>query len=100
MRNAGNRWLSGGLAVIALGAALVAPLATSSSQPANAVTIAGARSLSDHVSVQFQKAPASRTFSAHVLAFNDFHGNLEAAGLNLYGQFAGGAAYLANAVKD
>ena len=36
----------------------------------------------------------------HLLAFNDFHGNLEAAGLNIYGQFAGGAAWLAKAVKD
>ena len=36
----------------------------------------------------------------HLLAFNDLHGNLEAAGLNIYGQFAGGAAYLAKAVKD
>jgi 5'-nucleotidase len=35
-----------------------------------------------------------------VLAYNDLHGNLEAAGLNLYGHFAGGAAYLAKAVKD
>jgi 5'-nucleotidase len=36
----------------------------------------------------------------HLLAFNDLHGNLEAAGNNIYGQFAGGAAYLAKAVKD
>jgi 5'-nucleotidase len=101
MRNAPrSRWLSGGLAVVALGAALVAPLATSANQPASAVTIAGARSLSDNVSVQFAKAPATKTFPAHVLAFNDFHGNLEAASLNVYGQFAGGAAYLAKAVKD
>ncbi len=31
---------------------------------------------------------------------NDLHGNLEAASLNIYGKFAGGAAYLAKAVKD
>jgi 5'-nucleotidase len=36
----------------------------------------------------------------HLLAFNDLHGNLEAGGLNIYGRFAGGAAYLAKAVKD
>ena len=36
----------------------------------------------------------------HVLACNDFHGNLEPATLNIYGQFAGGAAWLAKAVKD
>ena len=41
-----------------------------------------------------------RTSDVHLLAFNDLHGNLEAGGLNLYGRFAGGAAYLAKAVKD
>ena len=35
----------------------------------------------------------------HLLGFNDFHGNLEAAGHNIYGQFAGGAAYLAKAIR-
>ena len=96
-----NRLLSASIAVVALGAALVAPLATSSSQPADAVTIAGARSLSDHLSVQFAKPkPGHKTTVAHVLAYNDFHGSLEAASLNLYGQFAGGAAYLAKAIKD
>jgi 5'-nucleotidase len=35
----------------------------------------------------------------HVLAFNDLHGNLEAASLNIYGKYAGGAAYLAKAIK-
>ena len=41
------------------------------------------------------------TTDVHVLAWNDFHGNLEAgAGLNIYGQFAGGAAWLAKAVDD
>jgi 5'-nucleotidase len=34
------------------------------------------------------------------LAFNDLHGTLDPAGQTLYGQFAGGAAYLAKAVKD
>ena len=42
-----------------------------------------------------------RTTDVHLLAWNDFHGNLEAgAGLNIYGQFAGGAAWLAKAVED
>jgi 5'-nucleotidase len=95
-----SRLLSASLAVVALGAALVAPLATSSGR-ADAVTIAGARSLSDRVSVQFQQPTAAqKTTVAHVLAYNDFHGNLEAASLNLYGQFAGGGAYLAKAIKD
>jgi 5'-nucleotidase len=95
-----NRYLSAGLAVVALGAAFAAPLATSGAQPAQAVTIAGARSLSDQVSVQFQTARANPTIAAHVLAYNDFHGNLEPASLNIYGQFAGGAAYLAKAIED
>ena len=44
--------------------------------------------------------PGHKTTDVHLLAFNDLHGNLEAAGQNIYGQFAGGAAYLAKAVKD
>ena len=36
----------------------------------------------------------------HVLAFNDLHGTLEPGGNNIYGQFAGGAAYLAKVVKE
>jgi 5'-nucleotidase len=95
-----GRGVSAGLAFVALGAALLSPLATQSAQRADAVTIAGARSLSDEVSVQFQPAAKKRTMDVHLLAYNDFHGNLEAGGLNLYGQFAGGAAYLAKAIKD
>ena len=94
-----RRVLVGFLAVAAMGTALLAPLARSSGQ-AGAVTIDGARSLADKVSVQFQKAQG-RTTDVHLLAWNDFHGNLEAgAGLNIYGQFAGGAAWLAQAVED
>jgi 5'-nucleotidase len=82
-----------------MGTALLAPLAESS-RPAGAVSITGAQSLADEVSVQFQAAEGSTT-DVHVLAWNDFHGNLEAsAGLNIYGQFAGGAAWLAKAVHD
>ena len=95
-----NRWMSAGVAGVALGAAFVAPLATSGTQKANAVTIAGARSLSDHVSVQFQSAQPNQTITAHVLAYNDFHGNIEPASLNIYGQFAGGAAYLAKLIGE
>jgi 5'-nucleotidase len=94
-----RRVLVGFLAVAAMGTALLAPLARSSGQ-AGAVTIAGARSLADKVSVQFQSAKP-RTTDVHLLAWNDFHGNLEAgAGLNIYNQFAGGAAWLAQAVHD
>jgi 5'-nucleotidase len=97
MRNRGV--VVGVLAVVAAGTALVAPLA-SPSEPAGATTIAGARSLADEVAVQFDDA-GDQTTDVHVLAWNDFHGNLEAsAGLNIYGQFAGGAAWLAKAVHD
>ena len=44
--------------------------------------------------------PHTETTDVHLLALNDLHGSLEAAGNNIYGQFAGGAAYLAKAVKD
>jgi 5'-nucleotidase len=64
------------------------------------VVVAGARSLSDQVTVRFSKPDRRRTTDVHLLAFNDLHGNLEAGGLNIYGKFAGGAAYLAKAVKD
>jgi len=94
-----NRWTQAGLAVVAVTAVLVAPFAGSSTTKAGAVTIAGARSLSDQVSVTFGP-PARRTTSVHLLAYNDFHGTLEPASQTLYGQFAGGAAYLAKVVKD
>jgi 5'-nucleotidase len=50
--------------------------------------------------VSYSKLDKQRTTDVHLLAFNDLHGNLEAAGLNIYGKFAGGAAYLARAIKD
>jgi 5'-nucleotidase len=93
-----NRWVHASLATAAVTAVMVAPLATTTGG-ANAVTIAGARSLSDRVSVQF--APASkRTTDVHLLAYNDLHGTLDPASQTLYGEFAGGAAFLAKKVKD
>jgi 5'-nucleotidase len=92
-----RRGVVGLLAVAAMGTVLLAPLATSSGN-AGAVTIDGARSITDKVSVQFDESAASTT-DVHLLAFNDLHGNLEAGALNIYGKFAGGAAYLAKAVK-
>jgi 5'-nucleotidase len=86
-----------GLVAVSVAAVVMAPLATTGS--AGAVEIAGARTLSDTVQVDFAKKPP-RTTDVHLLAFNDFHGNLEPAGLNIYGQFAGGAAFLSKAVKD
>ena len=71
-----RRALAGALAAAALGTVLVAPLATGSG-PAGATTIGGAQSLADKVQVQFQRT-RDRTTDVHVLAWNDFHGNLEA----------------------
>src|SRR3569833_2259988 len=90
-----------GLIVVALGAVAAAPLAVAGAPPAGAVTIAGANTLSDEVSVDWAgKHHPKRTTDVHLLAWNDFHGNLEPAALTQYGQFAGGAAYLATAVHD
>src|SRR5262245_12082197 len=86
-------------AALAVGVVLAAPLASPNKASAN-VVIAGARSLSDQVVVRYAKANEVRTTDVHLLAFNDLHGNLEAAGNNIYGHFAGGAAYLAKMVKD
>jgi 5'-nucleotidase len=81
-----------------MGTVLIAPLATSSGR-AGAVTIDGARSLADKVEVHFAK-PKGATTDIHLLGWNDFHGNLEPSTLNIYGKFAGGAAWLAKAVAD
>jgi 5'-nucleotidase len=90
-----------GLILVALGAVAAAPLAVSGAPPAGAVTIAGARTLSDKVTVDWAGASKpSRTTDVHLLSWNDFHGNLEPTGLNIYGRFAGGAAFLAKAVHD
>ena len=89
---------AGLLAVAAVCTVLVAPLAASPT-PAGAATIDGAQSLADEVSVQFQGGK-HRTTDVHLLAWNDFHGNLEPGALNIYGQFAGGAAWLSQAVHD
>ena len=93
-----HRGLVGALALAALTTVAVAPLAVSSG-PASATKIDGARSITDRVEVQVRKSKG-RTTDVHLLAYNDFHGNLEPGALNIYGQFAGGAAYLAKLVKD
>jgi 5'-nucleotidase len=95
-----HRPVKASLVAASLAAVLVVPLATSPGGSAGAVTIAGANSLADDISVQFKPKPP-KTTDVHLLAWNDFHGNLEAtAGLNIYGQFAGGAAWLAQALHD
>ncbi len=97
-----------GLAAVAVGVVLAAPLA--SPNPASAeVVISGARSLSDQVSVKFAAPESERPkpppaqpdtmTEVHVLAFNDLHGTLQAGGNNIYGRFAGGAAYLSKSLK-
>jgi 5'-nucleotidase len=88
------------VAAVAVGVVLAAPLAAPRQAATDAVTISGARSLSDQVKVSWAKPDRQRTTDVHLLAFNDLHGNLEAGGNNIYGAFAGGAAYLAKAVKD
>jgi len=88
------------VAGIAVAVVVAAPLAAPNRPGAGGVTISGARSLSDQVSVSYATLDRHRTSDVHLLAFNDLHGNLEAGGNNLYGRFAGGAAYLAKAVKD
>jgi 5'-nucleotidase len=88
------------LAAIAIGVVLAAPLASPNKASAGPI-ISGARTLSDRVSINFAAVPPGHdTSDVHLLAFNDLHGTLDPAGQTLYGQFAGGAAYLAKAIKD
>ncbi len=96
----GSRFVRGGLVLTGLAAVVAAPLAVVGATPAGAVTIAGAQTLSDTVAVDWNHGHRQHTTDLHVLSWNDFHGNLEPAGLNIYGRFAGGAAYLAKLVKD
>jgi 5'-nucleotidase len=96
-----TRLAQGGLVAVSLGAVLLAPLAAGGPAGSSAATISGANSLTDTVSVSFASSSKPKTTSdVHVLAWNDFHGNLEPASLNIYGHFAGGAAYLSKLVKD
>jgi 5'-nucleotidase len=88
------------VAAIAVGVVLAAPLAARNRVATDDTVISGARSLSDQVLVSYRTADKQPSTDVHLLAFNDLHGNLEAGGLNIYGKFAGGAAYLAKAVKD
>lgn len=87
------------LTLVAVVAVSVAPLAAGGGG-ASAAVIDGARSLQDSVVVRFPRPATGPTTDVHVLGFNDFHGNLEPATLNIYGQFAGGAAWLSRAIKD
>jgi 5'-nucleotidase len=99
-RARGRGWvLTAALAALAVAVVLGAPLASPTKASAK-VVIAGARTLSDKVSVTFADVPKGHTTrDVHILAFNDLHGTLDPGGQNLYGQFAGGAAFLAKEVK-
>ena len=88
------------LAALAVGVVIAAPLASTKSNAKDTVIISGARSISDRVAVTFQKPSKHPTTDVHLLAFNDLHGTLEPAGNNIYGKFAGGAAYLAKVVEN
>ncbi|MGH3128573.1 MAG: bifunctional metallophosphatase/5'-nucleotidase [Gaiellaceae bacterium] len=88
------------LVAVAVAVVLVAPLASPNKASAD-VVIAGARSLSDQVSVSFDQLPPGHTAKeVHLLAFNDLHGTLDPMSQTQYGQFAGGAAFLAKKVND
>jgi 5'-nucleotidase len=96
-----SRVAQGGLVAISLGAVLLAPLAAAGPAVTAAPTISGAQTLTDTVAVSFETAAEpAETSDVHLLAWNDFHGTLEPAAMNIYGKFAGGAPYLAKLVKD
>jgi 5'-nucleotidase len=86
--------------LVLIAAAVATPFAVGSSGVASGAVIGGASSLTEPVEVTYSKADKNRVGDVHLLAFNDFHGNLEPGSLNLYGRFAGGAAFLAKALKD
>ena len=86
--------------LVLVAAAVATPFAVGSGGMASGAVIGGASSLTDRVEVSYAQSGKDRVGDVHLLAFNDFHGNLEPATLNLYGRFAGGAAFLAKAIKD
>jgi 5'-nucleotidase len=98
-------WLRGwagqaALTIVAVSVVLAAPLAAPDEASTDRVIISGARSISDQVLVSFSDRIPVRTTDVHLLAFNDLHGTLDPGSQTIYGHFAGGAAYLAKAVKD
>jgi 5'-nucleotidase len=86
------------LAALAVGVVLAAPLASPNRASAH-VVISGAKSLSDQVRVTYANKASGGTTDVHILAFNDLHGTLTPGSQNIYGRFAGGAAYLAHALR-
>jgi 5'-nucleotidase len=100
-----KQWMRGwasqaALTIVAVSVVLAAPLAAPNDASTDRVIISGARSISDQVLVSFSDRIPVRTTDVHLLAFNDLHGTLDPGSQTIYGHFAGGAAYLAKAVKD
>ena len=88
------------LAAAALAVVVATPLASPNRASAD-VVIAGARSMSGPLSLNFAAAPPGHTTKeVHLLAFNDLHGTLDPGTQTLYGQWAGGAAFLAGKIKE
>jgi len=95
-----GRAATGAAMVVAVGVIAVSPMASPHTASAK-ITIAGANSINDQVQVNFlPNKNKDKSVDVHLLAFNDLHGTLEPGSQNIYGKFAGGAAYLAKAVKD
>ena len=90
------------LAAIAIGVVLAAPLASPNKAAAGPIISGAQVACRTRSSVSFAACRRANDASdVHILAFNDLHGNAGSArGQNIYGQFAGGAAYLAKVVKD
>ena len=96
-----SRAAKAALVLASLSALLIVPTTVANAGTTGAPVIGGATTLADGAGVSWRHGDQPRrTTDLHVLAWNDFHGNLEPAGLNIYGRFAGGAAYLAKAVKE
>ena len=71
------RWTVPLALAAAVGAVLMTTLASPNKASAD-VVIAGARSISDPVSITYVVKKKGTTTDVHLLAFNDLHGNLEA----------------------
>ena len=101
-RTALKRWAPPvALAGLAVAVVLAAPLAIGApSRGGDRRSPARVRSRTRCPSRSTRRRRATRRRDVHLLAFNDLHGDLDPAGQTMYGQFAGGAAFLAKAVKD
>ena len=94
-----RRSVRAGLLAASVGAVLLAPIATSSGGPAGAVVIGGAKNLSDQVRVELG-TEARRKYRRARSGVQRLPRQPRGGRANIYGKFAGGAAYLAKAIKD